>query len=237
MKTTFILILIQILFLPFGYSQIELKDANVLIIGHENLLKTSDAVILKFPNPLKGQSRTDIWGDEEITPDYYSTEIIVKSNISAKMNGSEITDVVYTGGYWINPDHTYFKDGDSLTIEFYSLYSDTLISSRTYILKSLPKPDIYFGTASPGQRIYPWDKRLFARYGPEIPFSQSFKITNYSVTVGGKTYSGLGSEISLEVSDVLKNLKRGIDTDITVKIVCISEFNQIFEKTDKFIYR
>ena len=64
MKTTAILFICQVFCLALGFGQIELKNANVLIIGYDNILSVSENVQLKFPNPMRGQSRTNYWGEE-----------------------------------------------------------------------------------------------------------------------------------------------------------------------------
>jgi hypothetical protein len=236
MRAAFILIVSHILCLSFGFSQIELKDANVLVIGYDNVLRTSEAATLKFPNPLKGQPTINSWGEEEITPDFYGAEVVLKSHITGLLSNNEIIGIQHSGEYTIVPDHNYFKDGDSLIIEFYSLNSESLISSRTYVLRSLPKPNIYWGVTGPGERVIYTNNRLFVKYGADISLNSAFQIANYSVKIGDKSYSGLGATINTDIIEVIKKLKKGSNTEIEIKVVYFSKHNQVFETSDKFIY-
>jgi hypothetical protein len=236
MKTTAILFICQVFCLAISFGQIELENANILIIGYDNVLSVSENVQLKFPNPMRGQTRTNGWGEEEITPDFYEYEVKVNEQVQGFLDGTELTDVRSTGSYKVIPDANYFKDNDSLIIEFYSSFSGTLISKRTYILRSLPLANIYWGASTPGDRILGNDTRLFAKFGPEIPLNATFKIATYEVTIGDKKFNGIGSTVSTEVMEALKQLKRGGNTTVTVSAVYYSEYDQLFEATSTFKY-
>ena len=241
MRKTTLLFLFQVLCLTVGFGQIELENSNVLFIGYDNRLTVSESVLLEFP---KSSKRQNISNDNDslneiITSEFYENEIDVKENINGVLDGFEITNIGFTGEYKIVPDASYFEDGDSLTIEFYSRNDGVFISKRTYILRNLPLANIYLGILdiNSDQQVSRKDlmhmRVLHAKYPPEIPINISFVIASYTITIGDKKFTGIGSEWSDEVRMALRQLKNVTNTNIIVTVVYYSEYDQLFQVTKK----
>jgi len=68
-----------------------------------------------------------------------------------------------------------------------------------YRVRSLPKPDIFWGNIADGGKGNKSNTRLFAKYPPEIPLNAKFQIVSWKCIVPGqrsKPKSGTGSNIS-----------------------------------------
>ncbi len=68
-----------------------------------------------------------------------------------------------------------------------------------YRVRSLPKPDIFWGNIADGGKGNKSNTRLFAKYPPEIPLNATFQIVSWKCIVPGqrsKPKQGTGSNIS-----------------------------------------
>lgn len=68
-----------------------------------------------------------------------------------------------------------------------------------YKVSNLPKPDLYWGGAAPGEKADPNNVFLNVKYGPGIPLSADFTVLNWECQVAnsnGRSQKGTGKNIS-----------------------------------------
>ncbi len=90
--------------------------------------------------------------------------------------------------------------------------------TKTFKLKGLPKPDIYWGSVANGNKGSRQENKVFAKYGEEVPLTANFTITKWSLSVSGLMGepTGSGTQLSGEAMNLIKQAKAGS----TVTIIC-----------------
>ncbi len=83
--------------------------------------------------------------------------------------------------------------------------------TKTFALKNLPKPDIYWGTIANGGDGIRTEKRVFARFSDDIPLQASFSIRKWTITVGGLMgeVTGSGNQLSIEAMNLIRQGRKG----------------------------
>lgn len=90
--------------------------------------------------------------------------------------------------------------------------------TKTFKLKNMPKPDIYWGATASGGTGSRQEGRIFAKYGEEVPLTANFTITQWSVAVSGLMGepTGTGNNLSPQAQALIRQAKPGS----TVTIMC-----------------
>lgn len=95
--------------------------------------------------------------------------------------------------------------------------SQTLLT-KTFKLKMLPKPDVFWGAVSNGGKGSRQETRIFAKYGDDVALNASFSITKWEVSVQGLMGSPTGS--GTQLNDAAMGLIRQAKPGSMVTIIC-----------------
>lgn len=90
--------------------------------------------------------------------------------------------------------------------------------TKTFKLKNMPKPDIFWGAVANGGKGARQEQRIFAKYGEEVPLTANFTITRWTLTVSGLMGEpmGSGNQLSAEAMALIRQAKAGS----TVTLIC-----------------
>jgi len=86
------------------------------------------------------------------------------------------------------------------------------LGSFEFMIKSMPKAEIYWGQAADGEKGSITATQLYARYGDGIPLTKAkFQVTQWAMSIPGapKTVTGTGSTLSAEAMRFLKAAPKG----------------------------
>lgn len=92
---------------------------------------------------------------------------------------------------------------------------------KRFIVKKAPKPEVYWGNSSSGEKVNEILSNLRVGYGDNVPFGigkDNFKVEKYYIVVPGMkgTLEGEGSEISELHLGALKALPKGSKVSIQI---------------------
>lgn len=90
------------------------------------------------------------------------------------------------------------------------------VATKAYRIRNMPNPNIYWGAAYNGSQADIHERRLFAKYPPEIHLNAVFKILQWKLIIGNDTIHGEGNKLTM-VDDELKR----VDSPTEVKIIAI----------------
>jgi len=93
--------------------------------------------------------------------------------------------------------------------------------SQKFLIKSMPKPDIYWGTVGDGGKASRQETRLFARYGEEIPLTANFTIRKWTLSISGLygEPTGSGNVLSADAVNLIKQARAGSSVVISCEVV------------------
>lgn len=83
--------------------------------------------------------------------------------------------------------------------------------TKTFVLKKLPKPDLYWGSAANGENGVRTETRVFARFNEGIPLQANFSIRKWTVSVSGLMgeETGSGNQLSKNATKLIEQGKKG----------------------------
>jgi hypothetical protein len=102
------------------------------------------------------------------------------------------------------------------------------LGRKNFIVKKAPKPEIYWGNSSSGEKVSEISSNLRVAYGDNVPFGigkDNFKVEKYYIVALGMkgTLEGEGSEISELHLGALKALPKG--NKISIQVICSGPYN------------
>ena len=101
------------------------------------------------------------------------------------------------------------------TIRAYS--NEVLLQEFTYVVKPLPNPELFWGSAKSGQEANFGETFLDVRYDAAVLLNKSFKIIDWTANFDDKTISGNGNNLSSDFySLVQRTWKDTMEVQLTV---------------------
>lgn len=102
------------------------------------------------------------------------------------------------------------------------------LGAKKFTVKKAPKPEIYWGNSSSGEKVNEISSNLKVGYGDNVPFGigkDNFKVEKYYIVVPGMkgALEGEGSEISELHLAVLKALPKG--NKVSIQVICSGPYN------------
>ena len=99
---------------------------------------------------------------------------------------------------------------------------------KRFMVKKAPKPEIYWGNSSSGEKVNEFSSYLKVGYSDNVPFGigmANFKVEKYYIVVPGMkgTLEGEGSEISELHLGALKALPKG--SKVSIQVICSGPYN------------
>lgn len=93
--------------------------------------------------------------------------------------------------------------------------------TKTFKLRGMPKPDIYWGSVPNGGKGSRQEQRIFARYGEEVPLTANFTITKWTVSISGLMGepTGSGNQLSSEAMALIRQARAGSMVTIICNVV------------------
>jgi hypothetical protein len=136
---------------------------------------------------------------------------------SLSVEGATIkaTNINGKKAYIIKPGQT--KQCTLYALHYTSKDVDT-IDTRTFVVRSLPNAELYWGPAGTGEKIHPSYNRLFAKYPPEVALNIQFEVQSWQATVGDTDYSGIGDLLTADFLAAIKSLSGGTSMSITANV-------------------
>jgi hypothetical protein len=92
--------------------------------------------------------------------------------------------------------------------------------TQAYKIKSLPTPELIWGSTNSGQSVSDRSTdKIAVLYPDNVPLNASFTIVSYTVSAKGvsKTFSGTGSRLTRAILESLEQLPDGTSVTITAK--------------------
>jgi hypothetical protein len=138
-------------------------------------------------------------------------EAVASGYDQTSVSGSGVT-LSKSGAQWIASPGS--GKTCKITVSGKSTASNKTVSlgSFEFMIKSMPKAEIFWGQAADGEKGSITATQLYARYGDGIPLTKAkFQITNWAMTIPGapKTVQGTGSTLSAEAMRFLKAAPKG----------------------------
>ena len=148
---------------------------------------------------------------------YYGYSNIVRP-VAAPSKGATIhltgTNCIITkqidGTYTIIPEK-----GREVTLTILSVRrekTDTLYK-KSYAVKRMPDPEIFWGAVADGGRIDIYERCLFSRYAESSHLSASFTVKEWQLIIGNDTVSGTGNKLK-HVNGVLRKVNSPSEAQI-----------------------
>lgn len=113
---------------------------------------------------------------------------------SADLGGNGVNITRSGDGYIVKP----MGSGRTvqLSVTGRSSNGKTAVLRRTdFRVLNLPDPSMFWGAVKSGG-IAPPDLRLFMKYGPEVPLNANFSVVKWEMTIGERSVSGLGNDLT-----------------------------------------
>jgi len=98
--------------------------------------------------------------------------------------------------------------------------SQNLLTQK-FQVRNMPKPEIFWGTVSTGNKGSRQENKIFAKYGDEIPLAANFSIVKWTLTVSGHMgeVTGSGNILTKEAMDVIKQARSGASVSIMCEVI------------------
>jgi len=111
----------------------------------------------------------------------------------------------------------------TITVSGKSSVSNKSVNLGTFEFRvsNLPDPELYWGGAKNGEKGSKVEKKLFAKYPPEIPLNATFKVVDWECQVPGAQGAppkGNGSDIS-SASGLISAVKPGMNVSFICNVV------------------
>jgi gliding motility-associated protein GldM len=138
-------------------------------------------------------------------------EAVASGYDQTSVSGSGVT-LSKSGAQWIASPGS--GKTCKITVSGKSTASNKTVSlgSFEFMIKSMPKAEIYWGQAADGEKGSITATQLYARYGDGIPLTKAkFQVTQWAMSIPGapKTVTGTGSTLSAEAMRFLKAAPKG----------------------------
>ena len=138
-------------------------------------------------------------------------EAVASGYDQTSVSGSGVT-LSKSGAQWIASPGS--GKTCKITVSGKSTASNKTVSlgSFEFMIKSMPKAEIYWGQAADGDKGSITATQLYARYGDGIPLTKAkFQVTQWAMSIPGapKTVTGTGSTLSAEAMRFLKAAPKG----------------------------
>lgn len=138
-------------------------------------------------------------------------EAVASGYDQTSVSGSGVT-LSKSGAQWIASPGS--GKTCKITVSGKSTASNKTVSlgSFEFMIKSMPKAEIYWGQAADGEKGSTTATQLYARYGDGIPLTKAkFQVTQWAMSIPGapKTVTGTGSTLSAEAMRFLKAAPKG----------------------------
>lgn len=137
------------------------------------------------------------------------------------LSGSGLSSLSKSGEYWIAIP----GNGRDATLTVSGKNSVTgktsILLSQKFTVMPLPKPELFWGAASTGEKGPLSQGKLFAKYGPGIPLNAEFKILTWECQIpnaAGKPLIGTGDNISSALP-LLRQARAGMSVSFTCQVV------------------
>ncbi len=90
-----------------------------------------------------------------------------------------------------------------------------------YRVLNLPKPTMYHGSVADGGRISRSERKLFTKYGNDVPLNAQFIIKQWEMSIAGGVgvAKGIGNKLNDKASNMLKAAKAGSRVYYSLKVV------------------
>lgn len=151
------------------------------------------------------------------------------NKINVAVTNNDNREVVLTGSnvsitktpdseasYIVKPDNK----GRTATLTVGLIEGDSIVPVKSipYRIMYLPDPTLYWGGAKQSGKANIRQRKLFAKYPPEIPISAAFSILNWKIEWNGEQAEGNGSNLT-SAEDFLKKIKEKTEVFVTTTVI------------------
>lgn len=175
-------------------------------------------IILFFITSSLGFSQTDMavisLSDQNMLYTLYPNEVIIGNNGGYKdykisSDNIKITKVKGT----VNSYLLECEIEGNQQLYFIDKATKDTFDIITYRFEPMPLPELYYGTSGNGEKIRPWETRLYLIYNSSIPLIAKFDIIDWEISIpeSPTIIKGNGFQLNDSATSFIKNAPVGSD--------------------------